>query len=90
MYFVMNVKKRRSTDRFIIPGGQIQGRLEMKDGRIEQKVLLLVNEMIWFTPLALTDIEISHRIGPAKDNEGRQRVCPTSHIIVHLVTFVIA
>ena len=47
-------------------------------GATEQKVLLLINEIIGFIPLlALTNLERAHRIGPAKDKEGRPRKRPT-------------
>ena len=47
-------------------------------GATEQKVLLLINETIGFIPpLALTNLERAHRIGPAKDKEGRPRKRPT-------------
>ena len=56
------------------PNLRIQGMPEETDGTTEQKVLLLINETIGFTPpLALTDLERAHRIGPAKDKEGRPR-----------------
>ena len=59
------------------PNLRIQGIPEETNGTTEQKVLLLINETMGFTPpLALTDVERAHRIGPPKDKEGRPRKRP--------------
>ena len=59
------------------PNLRIQGIPEETNGTTEQKVLLLIKETMGFTPpLALTDVERAHRIGPLKDKEGRPRKRP--------------
>ena len=56
----------------------IQGMSEQGDGTTDDKVLFLINNTMGLTPpLALTDIERSHRLGPKTDREGRPRTRAT-------------
>ena len=54
------------------PNLRFQGVPESTEGSTDQKIVRLVNE----SPLAVSDIERSHRLGPPKDRDGRDRTRP--------------
>ena len=57
---------------------RIQVMSEQGDDTTDDKVLFLINNTLGLTPpLALTDIERSHRLGPRTDREGRRRTRAT-------------
>ena len=66
------------------PNIRIQGISELGSGTTDDKVLSVINDTMGLTPpLALTDIERSHRLGPKTDREGRPR---TRAVIVRFRT----
>ena len=59
------------------PNLRFQGVPESTEGSTDQKIIRLVNECMGLSPpLAVSDIERSHRLGPPKDRDGRDRTRP--------------
>ena len=59
------------------PNLRFQGVPESTEGSTDQKIVSLVNECMGLSPpLAVSDIERSHRLGPPKDRDGRDRTRP--------------
>ena len=59
------------------PNLRFQGVPESTEGSTDQKIIRLCNEAMGLSPpLVVTDIERSHRLGPPKDREGRDRIRP--------------
>ena len=59
------------------PNLRFQGVPESTEGSTDQKIVRLVNECMGLSPpLAVSDIECSHRLGPPKDRDGRDRTRP--------------
>ena len=60
------------------PNVMIQWLSEQGDGTTDYTVLFVINNAMGLTPpIALTDIERSHRLGPKTDREGRPRTRAT-------------
>ena len=60
------------------PNVRMQWLSEQGDATTDYKVLFVINNAMGLTPpIALTDIERSHRLGPKTDREGRPRTRAT-------------